>query len=131
EHDQLTVAAEPVERVDGGDQQRDRRYQSNQVRQRQGRHNDEGPGVLSLRGDDIELAQGQRDPDDTRQRQENQQQRSRDLPEQVTAEGAHGPPGSPSHSYASMKLVATAPAAPCSARWPASHSTVAEIRLRA
>jgi hypothetical protein len=53
--DELAVAVEPVEDVDRGDEKRDGRNQSHEVRQRQQRHLDEKPRFLALRGDEIEL----------------------------------------------------------------------------
>ena len=62
-HDQLAVAIQAIEHVNGRDQQRQGRDQRHQVGQRQQRHLDEHPRLLPLRGHEVELAQRQRDPD--------------------------------------------------------------------
>ena len=89
EHDELAVAVEPVERVDAGDQQRERGDDGHEVGQRQRRHLDQQPHVLTLRGHDVELAQGERHPDDARQRQQDDEQRGTGLPKDIPFEDRH------------------------------------------
>ena len=66
QYDELAVAIEAVERMNGGDQQRERGDDRHQVRQRQRRHLNQHPGVLPLRGHDVELTKCQGDPHDAR-----------------------------------------------------------------
>ena len=93
--DELAVAVEPVEHVDGGDQQGDRRDQRHHARDGQRGHRQEAQGILALRGHQLELAQGHRDPDHARQGHEDEQERAGSLPKHVSAQDAHRVPPAP------------------------------------
>lgn len=89
EHDQLAVGVEPVERMQSGDEKRERRDDGHQVRQGERRHLDQHPGVLTLAGDDVQLPERQRDPDDARKRKQDQQKGPGRLAKHVSRKNPH------------------------------------------
>ena len=66
EHDELAVGVQAIERVNYGDEERERGDDRHEVREAERRHLDEHQGALTLRRHDVELAQRERDPDDAR-----------------------------------------------------------------
>ena len=90
--DELAVAAEAVEHVNGGDQQGDRCDQRRHARDGKGGHCQEAQRILPLRGHQLELAQRHRDPDHARQGHEDEQERTGSLPKHVSAQDAHRVP---------------------------------------
>jgi hypothetical protein len=55
----------------------------------QRRHLEKHPDVLTLGGDDVELAQREGNPDDARQRQQDDEQRHAGLPKDIPFEDRH------------------------------------------
>ena len=121
-HDQLAVAVHAVERVERGHQHRVRRDQRHQARQAEHGHLQEQQNALAARGDEVEFLQRRGEPDDDRQRQQNDDERIRHLPKHVSAEERHGrcldPPNGPlgvaTLSYANPLVPKTIP---ISLRW--------------
>ena len=88
-HDEFAVGIEPVQRVENRDEQRERRDDHHEGRHAQHGHFQEKQNRLALAGDEVELAQGLRDPDDPGQREETGEKRHRRNPQDVSLDHAH------------------------------------------
>src|SRR6185295_8588204 len=86
---QLAVAVHPVERVERGHQHRVRRNQRHQAGKTENGHLQEQHEALSLGDDKIELFQGCSEPDNGGEGDQNDDERIRHLPKNISAEKGH------------------------------------------
>src|SRR5262249_26085819 len=84
--DELAIAVEAVEDVDGGDEKGNGCDQRHHARNRERGHGEEADHVLALRGHQLDLAQRHGDPNHARERKEDEHERTRGLPKDVPAE---------------------------------------------
>ena len=89
EHDQLGIAVQPVERMQAGDEQRNRRHDCDQIGHGKRSHGEEHHHALPLIGDERDFPKRGGHPDDQRQRDQDHRQGAGRLAEDVAADDVH------------------------------------------
>ena len=91
-HRDLAFTLHPVERVEHGEEHRERQDQRDQLRYGEDRHPGEGEAGATVGDDQVELVQALRQDRDRRERAEDGQERAHRLAKHIGGEGVHPGP---------------------------------------